>query len=94
MFFLDLKNRYSTKKCLIILFFLSFSGVISALLGYQFLYNIPTLIGALMLFSSGGIIYLIFQDIAPLSKLSKNWIPALEACLGFLVGMIGLKMLG
>lgn len=92
--YLDLKASYSAKKCLIILFLLSFSGVISALAGYFFLSGMPKTIGALMLFSSGGIIYLIFQDIAPLSRLKKNWIPALGGCLGFLVGMIGLKMLG
>ena len=92
--YLDLKSKYSAKKCLLILFFLSFFGVASALTGYYFLSGMPKSIGALMLFSSGGIIYLIFQDIAPLSKLKKSWIPALGACFGFLVGMIGVKLLG
>lgn len=92
--YFDLKTRYSAKKCLAILFLLSFSGVVSAFAGYYFLSGMPKTIGALMLFSSGGIIYLIFQDIAPLSKMKKNWIPALGACFGFMVGMIGLKMLG
>lgn len=92
--YLDLKASYSAMKCLIILFILSFLGVISALAGYYFLSGMPMTIGALMLFSSGGIIYLIFQDIAPLSKLKKNWIPALGACFGFLAGMIGVKLLG
>ncbi|SRX55450.1 ZIP family metal transporter [Aequorivita sp. CIP111184] len=92
--YLELKIIYSAKKCLIILFLLSFSGVASALLGYYFLSDMPITIGALMIFSSGGIVYLIFQDIAPLSSMKKNWIPALGACLGFLVGMIGLKILG
>jgi len=47
-----------------------------------------------MLFSGGGIIYLIFQDIAPISKLDKNWLPALGASLHFLFGMIGFKIMG
>ncbi|MFT7161526.1 MAG: ZIP family zinc transporter [Bacteroidia bacterium] len=51
-------------------------------------------VGGLMLFCSGGIVYLIFQDIAPMSKLKKSWIPALGASLGFLVGMVGVKVLG
>ena len=92
--YLDLKSSYSARKCLLILFLLSFLGVASALLGYHLLSGMPKTIGALMLFSSGVIVYLIFQDIAPLSRMKKNWIPALGACLGFLVGMIGLKLLG
>lgn len=91
--YLDLKTKYSSGKCLAILFLLSFSGVGSAFLGYYFLSDMPGAVGALMLFSSGGIVYLIFQDIAPMSSLKKNWIPALGACLGFLVGMVGVKFL-
>jgi hypothetical protein len=47
-----------------------------------------------MLLSSGGILYLIFQDIAPMSKLQKSWFPALGVNFGFLVGMIGQKNIG
>jgi ZIP family zinc transporter len=90
-----LKNiGYSAKKSLFILFFLSFSGVIAAIFGYYLLSNMPKLTSSMMLFSSGGILYLIFQDIAPMSKLQKSWFPALGASFGFLVGMIGQKILG
>jgi ZIP family zinc transporter len=92
--YLDLKVTFTASKCLLIFFLLSFSGVISALTGYYFLSGMPMTIGALMLLSSGGLIYLIFQDIAPMSQLKKSRVPALGASLGFLVGMIGLKMLG
>ena len=92
--YLDLKSIYSAKRCLFILFLLSFSGIISSLVGYYFLADMPRTIGALMLFSGGGVIYLIFQDIAPMSRIKKSWIPALGASLGFLVGMIGVKVLG
>jgi ZIP family zinc transporter len=91
--YLDLKSSYSTTKCLLILFLLSFSGVVSALVGYYFLSGMHMTIGVLMLFSGGGVIYLIFQDIAPMSRLKKNWIPALGASFGFLVGIIGVKVL-
>jgi ZIP family zinc transporter len=47
-----------------------------------------------MTFAGGGIMYLIFQDIAPQSKIRKNWIPALGAVLGFAVGMIGKQLVG
>ena len=91
--YLDLKTSYSARKCLWILFLLSFSGIAAALSGYYFLTNMPMAIGGLMLFSAGGVTYLIFQDIAPMSKIEKSWIPALGASLGFLVGMIGVKLL-
>ncbi|PTM04392.1 MAG: divalent cation transporter [Bacteroidetes bacterium] len=92
--YLDLKSIYSSRKSLFILFLLSFSGLGSALLGYYLFSDSPKIVGGLMLFSSGGMIYLIFQDIAPMSKLKKNWIPALGASLGFLMGMVGVSFLG
>ncbi|MCP4264037.1 MAG: divalent cation transporter, partial [Candidatus Brocadiaceae bacterium] len=93
--YLDLrKSGYTSGKCLFILFLLSFTGVIAAISGHYLLSNIPKLTASLMLFSSGGILYLIFQDIAPMSKLKNTWFPALGASFGFLVGMIGQKILG
>ncbi|RZN16376.1 MAG: divalent cation transporter [Methanosarcinales archaeon] len=93
--YLDLRNSgYTSKKCLSILFFLSFSGIFAAISGYYLLSNMPQLTASLMLLSSGGILYLIFQDIAPMSKLQKSWVPALGVNFGFLVGMIGQKILG
>ncbi len=46
-----------------------------------------------MTFASGGILYLIFQDIAPNVALKKTWLPALGANLGFLIGIIGEKLI-
>ncbi len=42
-----------------------------------------------MLFASGGILYLIFQDIAPQVRVEKHWLPPLGAIAGFLLGLIG-----
>jgi len=93
--YLDLRNSgYTSNKCLLILFFLSFSGIPAGISGYYLLSNMPQLTASLMLLSSGGILYLIFQDIAPMSKLEKSWFPALGVNFGFLVGMIGQKILG
>ncbi len=88
------KSGYTSKTCLRIFFLLSFSGIIAAISGAFLLGNLPRLTAALMVFSSSGILYLIFQDIAPMSKLEKSWFPALGVNLGFLVGMIGQKILG
>lgn len=43
----------------------------------------------LMLFSSGGILYLIFDDIAPEARLEHRDFPALGSVAGFLFGMVG-----
>lgn len=87
-------SKFTPGKTLSILFILSFSGVISALSGYYWLSNMPDVTHALMLFASGGILYLIFQDIAPAVKFEHHWLPPLGANLGFMVGMIGQKLLG
>ena len=42
-----------------------------------------------MLFASGGILYSVFQDIAPQVPLQRHWAPPLGAVAGFLLGMIG-----
>ena len=88
-----IRSGMKSKKALGILFALSFSGVIGALLGYEFLTNLPEVTAFLMVFAGGGILYLIFQDIAPNVKLKRAWIPALGANLGFLIGMIGEKLI-
>ena len=67
---------------------LSFIGIIFALLGHFLLGNNPEINAGIMTFSSGGIIYLIFQDIAPMCKMEKTWMPTLGASLGFLVGLL------
>lgn len=68
-------------------------GPISGLLGFWFLSDHPMLLGAIMLFASGGILYLIFQDIAPQSKLQKHWAPPLGAVFGFCLALFGHLMM-
>jgi len=89
-----IQSGYSRHHALLILTPLSLLGMIGAILGYLFLNDSPQIIAALMLFAGGGILYLTFQDIAPMSKLKNHWSPPLGAALGFTVGMIGQKMLG
>ena len=88
------KSNYSPKNILRVFFALSFLGIFSAIVGRYFLINHANLTQGIMLFSGGGILYLIFQDIAPLSKIKNHWEPALGAIFGFLIGMIGIKLLG
>jgi ZIP family zinc transporter len=84
----------SGRKILAMMFALSFLGPVAGLLGFLFLQPQPQLVGALMLVAGGGILYLVFQDIAPLVRMKRHWMPALGATLGFIVGMVGEKLLG
>lgn len=68
-------------------------GPAAALAGQLFLVDHPAVLGGMMLFASGGILYLIFQDIAPQVKLQRRWGPPLGAVLGFLLGLVGEKLL-
>jgi len=72
----------------------SLLGPLAACTGYFFLQDHAKLTATIMTFASGGILYLIFQDIAPQSKIRKHWIPALGAVLGFAVGLLGKKLIG
>ncbi len=79
---------------LITLLLVSLIGPIAACLGYFLLHDQSKLTAGIMTFASGGILYLIFQDIAPQSKMRRHWTPPLGAVLGFLVGMLGKKLIG
>jgi ZIP family zinc transporter len=72
---------------------LALIGPISAATGYYFLAQEQELMGALMLFASAGILYLVFQDIAPESKIKNRGMPALGAIAGFLLGLVGYMLI-
>lgn len=69
-------------------------GPVSGLLGYFVFSGHPQIISGIMLFAAGGILYIIFQDIAPQSKLKKHWAPPLGAVAGFLLGVLGKVAVG
>ena len=69
------------------------AGPIGAVIGFSFLSTEPYPLSLLMLFCSGGILYLIFQDIAPAAKLERHYFPPVGAVTGFLMGMIGTMLI-
>lgn len=87
------QSGFSAGKTLVIFFFLSFSGIAGGLTGHYFLSDYPDLTAHLMTFASGGILYLLIQDVIPESKLENNYITSLGASFGFLVGLIGEKVI-
>lgn len=68
-------------------------GPLSAWIGYAFLATNDLALGSLMLFCSGGILYLVFEDIAPGAHLAHHDFPAVGAVSGFLAGMLGTMVL-
>lgn len=79
----------SKRKILGFMLLLAMLGPVIGLLGYTYFAESEVLLGAVMLFASGGILYLIFQDIAPQSRMQHHWAPPLGAVLGFCLGLLG-----
>lgn len=69
-------------------------GPLAAAFGMGVLVIHPGLLGGVMMVSSGGILYLIFQDIGPLAHSEGSWVPPLGAVAGFALGLSGHLMTG
>jgi ZIP family zinc transporter len=82
------------RTALTTLFAISLLGPITACIGFLFLQDQIKLTAGIMSFAAGGILYLVFQDIAPLSKMHRHWTPPLGAVLGFVIGMLGRQLIG
>jgi ZIP family zinc transporter len=86
---LTAKNRRATRRTLLLMASLILLGPLFGLLGWKFGGEHPALLGSVMLFAAGGILYLLFQDIAPQARLRQRWAPTLGAVLGFALGLLG-----
>ncbi|WP_373097813.1 ZIP family metal transporter [Zhongshania sp.] len=80
---------YPAKKVLLVMLALVPLGPAFGVTGYYFLGDLPQVLGAILLIASGGILYLIFQDIAPQVPLRKHRGPPLAAVFGFALAMLG-----
>ena len=70
-------------RTLLIMALMILPGPVAGMLGWYIAPGFPAFVGATMLFASGGILYLLFQDIAPQSRLERHWAPTLGAVVGF-----------
>jgi ZIP family zinc transporter len=82
------ESDYRVKHALHIMTVMILAGPLAGVLGWHVAGTMPELVGATMLFASGGILYLLFQDIAPQSHLEQRWAPALGAVVGFCFAML------
>lgn len=86
---LSATSAYKPRKIIIMFALMAMLGPIAGVSGYFWLSESPKVIAVIMLFASGGILYSIFQDLAPQVKLEKHWGPPMGAVLGFVVGIFG-----
>lgn len=89
-----LARRVRPRVALTALLAVSLLGPLAAWAGYLFLEDHAVLTAGIMTFAGGGILYLVFQDIAPQARLRRHWTPSLGAVLGFVVGLLGKKLIG
>ncbi|MBU2980353.1 divalent cation transporter [Lentibacter algarum] len=83
------KGTHKPRNLLLAFSCLPLVGAVSAWLGHEYAAGQPELLGALMLFAASGIIYLLFEDIAPQVRLERQWAPPLGAVAGFQLGLLG-----
>jgi len=87
------KSGIVSRVILVTMVLLALLGPAAGVTGLYLLVGRPEIVGGVMLFAGGGITYLIFQDIAPASRLGEHWSPTLGGVLGFLAGMIGHQLI-
>jgi ZIP family zinc transporter len=73
---------------------LALLGPACAAVGFAFLSEMPVVLGVIMMFAAGGILYLIVQDIAPEAHEGRKWSPPLGAVFGFTLGLWGDFLIG
>lgn len=83
------KGQFAANKLIIMFVALALLGPLSGFIGYQWLAQQPQVLSGIMLFAAGGIMYSIFQDIAPKVPLKKHRFPPMGAVLGFVLGLLG-----
>lgn len=82
-------NGLSGKAAMARLAPLALLGPAAAALGFLYLVDDPRVVGGLVLFSAGGILYLVFQDVAPEAFAEGDWLATATVSLGFLVALVG-----
>lgn len=91
---LRVSNQHSTRRILLVMLLIIPLGPAMGTVGWVYFSEHLLALGVVMLLASGGIIYLIFQDIAPQSRMERHWAPPLGAALGFGIGLLGNQLIG
>jgi ZIP family zinc transporter len=87
-------GEHKPRTVLLQMVFLVALGPALAAFGWFFLSAHTGLLGAIMISAAGAILYLIFQDIAPMSRMRNHWFPPLGAVCGFGLALLGQQLVG
>ena len=82
-------GQFSRSRALGLMLMVALLGPVCGAVGWFWLADHDAVLGSIMLFASGGILYLTFQDIAPQARLERHWAPPLGAVLGFALALVG-----
>jgi zinc transporter, ZIP family len=82
-------ETFGRRKIIVMFALMALLGPVAGAAGYLWLSAYPQVVSAVMLLATGGILYSVFQDIAPQAKMRRRWAPAMGAILGFSVGVVG-----
>ncbi len=82
-------SHYSARRIITTFALMALLGPVAGVIGYVWLAAYPAVVSAIMLFAAGGILYSVFQDIAPQAKLTRHWGPPMGAVVGFALGIAG-----
>lgn len=88
------RSRVRGRRVLIVMAGMVPLGPLMGWLGMSLLATHEDLLHGIMIYAAGGILYAIFQDIAPQAKLARHWTPPLGAVAGFLFGLLGNTWIG
>ncbi|MBE0437487.1 MAG: divalent cation transporter, partial [Methylomicrobium sp.] len=90
----EMQENMSSRSGLLLIFLaVSMVGPLAAWLGFVWFSSSEFMLAMILLFCSGGILYLIFEDIAPKSHSKHNSFPAVGAIGGFLLGLVGIMLI-
>jgi len=88
--FTEMEAGVKSKRNLLAMFLLTgLSGPLYVLLGTYVFAEYELILGFMMTFCAGGILYLLFQDMAPRVATKKHRLPPLGTIGGFLIGYAG-----
>lgn len=88
------RSRVKGHRVLIVMACMVPLGPLMGWLGMSIIGAHEQRVQGIMIFAAGGILYAIFQDIAPQAKLARHWTPPLGAVAGFLFGLLGNLWIG
>lgn len=76
-------GKFSRATAVLLMLVVASLGPLCGVAGWIWLAEQDAILGVVMLFAAGGILYLTFQDIAPQAHMRRHWEPPLGAVLGF-----------